>query len=517
MKIIDIGMCIDNIDPLGIGRIRCSRYNDYTGQKEKAIDYDPWSDRDLFTASPFLPSNINYIPEINQSVKIISYNTDKETVNVEYIAGPFTTMYDYNGQTFSQQITNTTYGTATKHKPNIRNTNGKYVNDKSENTFAKERDYAIYGKYGSDIIFTENGLQLRGGKLLSKEAASQTNRETLIDYPLMAKKSSRFYLKKFPKKMILEKKLVKNTLINNKDLKYIIEYSISCAEQNCGTNSTGLSPTEEYPTTVKFYVKKVTNSFGDIFKTNYFTEHSTYSDSLVKLINTTESSSEPTFTSKVTSVPDIYREIRDKIFLIHDKGLSELNSLYPSDDVHPFFFKPRYDFKNLTPANDTEKDNKQTILNSINITRVGPASGMIWSLTKAKASTEEVETIEDELIIDPNSPEQTFGSIMADKFYILSTDLGSNESSSPVPFYDLNKYDLTQEDYIRRIEENTFSTVRGENLLELLNTLIEVMFTHVHNPAMPIVNQYDYDAGNKLKELFKTLENDILNKSIRIN
>jgi hypothetical protein len=34
---------------------------------------------------------------------------------------------------------------------------------------------------------------------------------------------------------------------------------------------------------------------------------------------------------------------------------------------------------------------------------------------------------------------------------------------------------------------------------------------------MPIVGQYDYDDGNQLKELFKTLENDILNKSIRIN
>jgi len=47
--------------------------------------------------------------------------------------------------------------------------------------------------------------------------------------------------------------------------------------------------------------------------------------------------------------------------------------------------------------------------------------------------------------------------------------------------------------------------------------MIEVIFTHRHNPLMPIVGQYDYDEGNQLKELFKTLENDILNKSIRIN
>ena len=144
MKIIDIGKCIDNVDPLGIGRIRVSRYNDYTGQKEKAIDYEPWGDRDLFLATPFLPNNLNFIPEINQSVKIIQYNSDKDTVNVEYIAGPFTTMYDYNGQTFSQQIANTTYGTSVKRKPKIRNSTGEYINKKSENTFANERDFAIY-------------------------------------------------------------------------------------------------------------------------------------------------------------------------------------------------------------------------------------------------------------------------------------------------------------------------------------------------------------------------------------
>jgi len=162
MKIIDIAICIDNIDPKGIGRIRCIRYNDYVGEKEKAMTYDSWSDRDPFVANPFLPTNINMIPEIGQSVKILNYNTNKETVNQEYIAGPFTTMYDYNSQQFSQQIENTSYGVAVKNSPNIRNLTGEYINE-SKNVFAKETDYGIYGKYGSDILFTENGLQMRGG------------------------------------------------------------------------------------------------------------------------------------------------------------------------------------------------------------------------------------------------------------------------------------------------------------------------------------------------------------------
>ena len=56
MKLIDIGICIDNNDPKGLGRIRCIRYSSYTGEVEKALDYNPWDDKDLFTASPFLPT-----------------------------------------------------------------------------------------------------------------------------------------------------------------------------------------------------------------------------------------------------------------------------------------------------------------------------------------------------------------------------------------------------------------------------------------------------------------------------
>jgi hypothetical protein len=506
MKIIDIGKCIDNVDPLGIGRIRVSRYNEYTGQKEKAIDYEPWSDRDLFVASPFLPNNVNFIPEINQSVKIIQYNSDKDTVNVEYIAGPFTTMYDYNGQTFSQQIANTTYGTNVKHKPKIRNSTGEYINKKSENSFANETDFAVYGKNNSDVLFTENGLQLRGGKLLSKEAASASNREILLDYPIMARKSSRVYLKKFPKKMTLEEVIVKNNVSENKDIKYIVEYDVDKLKNLSDTNFA----------TIKIFVYKVVTPYGDEFKTNYFTEHSVATESLVKLINPEGDSITPTYTVTATSVNDIYREIRDKIYLIHDKDLTVLNEQYEGGEVHPLYFRPSKSFKTRNLDND-ESTNRQLILNNINVLRVGPSSGLIWSKTKAKMEIKEVESIEERIKIDPNSPEQTFGTVMADKIYLLSTDLGTNESNDPIPFFDLNGYDLTQQDYIKNIDPKTFSTVRGENLLKLLSKMIEVIFTHRHNPLMPIVGQYDYSEGNQLKELFKTIENDILNKSIRIN
>ena len=53
MKIIDIAICVDNVDPKGIGRIRCVGYNDYVGEKERAVNYVEWDDKDPFVALPF--------------------------------------------------------------------------------------------------------------------------------------------------------------------------------------------------------------------------------------------------------------------------------------------------------------------------------------------------------------------------------------------------------------------------------------------------------------------------------
>ena len=39
MKIIDIGICVDNNDPKGLGRIRYIRYLDWIAQKEKSTQY----------------------------------------------------------------------------------------------------------------------------------------------------------------------------------------------------------------------------------------------------------------------------------------------------------------------------------------------------------------------------------------------------------------------------------------------------------------------------------------------
>ena len=502
MKIIDIGICVDNVDPKGIGRIRCVGYNDYVGEKERAVDYEEWSDKDPFVALPFLPSNINYVPEVEQIVKILRYNTEKE-VNIEYIAGPFTTMYDFNAQTFAQQIENTTYGIVVKHKPDIRNTTGQYINPKSENVFAKETDFAVYGKNNSDILFTENGVQLRGGKLLSKEAASKENRKVLLDTPLMARKNSRIQLKKFPKTLTLSKLEEEVTTYEVADLKYIIEYDVDNLTITGGTK-------------VDFYAYKVQQSYGATLKTNFFSETTPLPTTYLKLINENNDSSPTYSVTGLTSLQGVYMEVRDFLYEIHDKSLKEYNPLYDNEDVHPFYFRPRNSFLTLDPQNTTQSTNKKTILNNVKLSStVGPSSGLVWSSSSMRVPSKKKKVVRDFLKYDQNSPEQTFAAVTADNLYLLSTQDISTDT--PIDFETLDKYEYTQENYIKHIDPNTYASVRGEKLITVLRSMVNVIYTHAHNINKSIEGQSDYPQGEALKQLINNLEKDILNTNIRIN
>ena len=476
MKIIDIGICIDNVDPKGMGRIRCVRYSDYVGEKEKALTYEAWGKNDLFVAIPFLPTNINFIPEINQAVKILNYNTDKSNTNQEYIAGPFTTMFDFNSQTFSQQIDNTTYGNANKERDSIVDKNDKYIDKRTESSFAKK----------------------------------------MLTYPIMGKRpGATLSLKKFSKKMVLEEKTKTKVDTEVKDIKYILEYQID-----------KLTDT----TKIEFFLYKVLKTFGQVTKTSFFNENTPLPMSVLKLVNTDNTDSTPTFTIDITTnnINFIHSEINNIFYTVIDRGLKGLlrsfgdlfsqlsNSGLPKEgEDFPLYFRPSVKFIEMTPLTVTEDTDKETILSKVKVFKIGPKSGLIWSQTqltppvkRQKIKTTHLKTIK-------ASPEQTFAALKSDKLFLLSTD--TNETEKSINFNVLDKYEYTQEDYIKNIEPNTYSTVRGENLLRLLQQLILVVFNHEHNVVGPMVQNSDFEEYMQLLELLKSIENDLLNKSIRIN
>ncbi len=289
MKIVDLGVCIDNNDPKGLGRIRVVDYDDYIGGKSNIKEnIQHWSKDDPFIASPFLPNNINFIPEIKQAVKIIRYDTEKTTVNQEYIAGPFSTRYDFNSQEFNTQISQTSYGVSVEDKVDIIKNEQGTLPENCKDALSKYKDYSVGGKYGSDAIFTQDGLVLRGGKLVQKDVTSNQNRELLTKgFPIASNKVAKLHLKKFgPKQFIVDETKIEE-ITENSNLKFIIEYDVNDLSN---------------PNYVNFYVYQIKPNVSKKYNSSNFTESTqTISGETVFL---TESGNTYTFRSELNSITD---------------------------------------------------------------------------------------------------------------------------------------------------------------------------------------------------------------------
>jgi hypothetical protein len=528
MKVIDIGVCFENNDPKGLGRIRVIDYDDYVGGKSNIKEkYEPWGKDDPFLAIPFLPNNINFIPELKQTVKIIRYDTDKTTVNQEYIAGPFTTRFDFNSQTYNEQVADTSYGVSIKPKDDIiKNENGE-LPENSKNALSKYEDYSVSGKYGSDAVFTENGLILRGGKLLSKSRASTSERNLISKgFPLMSKKTAKLHLKKFSEKKVLVEEITEERIVESKRLKFIIEYDVDDLSN---------------PNYCNFYVYQISPDFSvPKFDSNNFTESTEILPGETILL--TESGNTFTFKLDLTTINGFsgstlnekiyqtYLTIRNNLIDIHKNGFNGIlpfkiltniivtNVGTPNSsgliELHPFYFRPTLEFKNRVVSN-TEFNNRNLLFSEVKLTsKTPPGAGLVYSRERIIPPSNTIEKVKQTLKIDNTVKEQTFGNMTADKLYFLSTD--TNQTDKTIDFSLLNNYEYNQDDYIQKIDPNTYSFVRGEILLDFIDAVYNVLTTHVHNINKPYVKT-DYDAHIEMERLYNKLKQDLINPSIKMN
>ena len=505
MQIIDIGICVNNIDPKAIGRIRYRPYSLFVSEIENGIKYDEWDESDPFVAIPFLPLHINVIPQVQQSIKLLRYDTDKETQNVEYVAGPYTSPHNLQNQTFASQHKDTTYGgVIIKNIKDIRNKDGKYNSPTTPGAIVNERDTGFRGNYGSDMFFTENGIQLRGGMLKSKDVKSTgTTKLSILDYPQLAKKMGRFSLKKFARTLKNQKQTIDASKIASGKLKYIIEYELDSLTT---------------PTLLKLYVYKIVGGYGREFNTDVFGQNSVFTTtdtSIVKLINTGNTLNDPTYIKSIDgTIPSAYIELRELLNLIDRDNITVLDGTYPNEDVHPFYFRPTPSFR-LSKGTGIEITNKSLFLSKILVRNKVGGSNLIFSRQSADPpivpNVKSIDVAKEE----PNSGEQSFSNLSADRIYITSTDPNKGVNVKVINFNDIDEYELTQEDYVNKIEPNTYAMVRGENLYNLLMAMKNLIDSHIHNINEPPIKTDPNWV--KLNGLIETLRNDLLNDSVRIN
>ena len=502
MRIIDVGVCVSNIDPKGIGRIRYRPYGQFQSEVAAGMKYTEWDSKDPFIAIPFLPGHINIIPQYGQSVKIIQYDTDKDFQNVEYVSGPYTSPHDFESQSFTAQHQDTTYGgVIVEGLPDLKDKGGNYIDRKSYGTMATLDDTALNGNYGSDIVFTKNGMMLRGGKLINKDVRNPKFRQRLSEVPLLSEKMSRLGLKKFPRTMEVKDEKIKITKIPVAKINHLIEYSLNDLTT---------------PTEVKINVYKILDTYGPVFDSNYFNESSSVdiTDTKKVKIYNDGSLTGSTITISVTSVQDAYIEMRELLYTLSEEGLSKFNTSYPKDDIHPFYFRPAEELKTRTTINDTQKINRKKFVDNIQVKGVGRGSGLIFSKQFATPPTKNTEKVIKVLKAQDNKGEQTFANLVADKVYFVSSSTNKGPKKS-VDFTKIDNYEYTQEDYLIEMEPCTYSTVRGEVLIKILVKMYEFMVGHVHNWAEP--GHMDSERMALLKDLIESMRQDLVNNSIRIN
>jgi len=500
MQIIDIGVCVNNNDPKGIGRVRYRPFGLYLSEITNGFEYKEWDDNDPLIATPFLPAHINVIPRVNSSIKLIKYDTTKEIQNVEYVTGPFSSPHDFGEETFTPQHKYTTYGgVIVKDKKDIRTKDGKLLPPLTEGSIPKLSDIALKGNYGSDLIFTNNGVQLRGGFLIDKSNDKKTNQST-SDYPKQSKKLNRFTMKKFPKKMVLSEETAVEQSLEKKSINHIIEFEIDDLNN---------------PRFLNFYIYKVLNQIDENFDVSIFDVNTIYDKTTLKLINTDNTTTTPTITRNLDgTIKSAYINIRDVINNLDTNSLNYFNTLYSSEKLHPFYYKPSDKLKNLGTTS-TLLDNKNLLYSKIQIrNRISPY-GLIYSQNSLNAPINRTSKIVSTLKESLNQDEQTFTSLTSDKIYLVSTDTNIGANTKSIDFDSLDKYELTQEDYLAKIEPKTFSTVRGENLYNILIAFKNLLDSHIHNINEPLSKS---DPNwILLDNLILTLKDDLLNNSIRIN
>lgn len=492
MKIIEIGRCLDNKDPRGFGRIRATNIDETDSTRAYAIpDWQQWTKDDPFVYTPFLPNHINIIPKKDQAVKIIRYDNERELQNQEYMAGPFTTPHDYGGQIQDKQITETTYGQRTKKTPDIKAFGGKtkkfsdgFLRAESVGSIPKIEDIAISGNYGSDVILTEHGLILRAGKLIDKFTAKEDQKDDLAKYPMFSKKHSKISLKKFPETVEMAYKEVIDNVVTRTDIKHLLEYDVDDITD---------------PTEVRIYLYSIKQSFGEKYKTDVFgpnTELDTNTSSLVYQYTESLSSND--------KQQEAYIKIRDFISKLDREKLNNIDGSLDDGYAHPFYFRPKASLK--TTQNSTAFLEKIFYYNRI-------SHGLVFSLTSIDVPVNKTK-VKLPYLKKVSDTDQTFAAITADNIlYLAQTNPGVD--GKQIDFNSLDRYEYTQEDYIKRILPNTFATVRGEKLIEILELMTLILLNHKH--GILTEPKYFKSAIDSLKSLIERAKQDMLNNSIRIN
>jgi hypothetical protein len=506
------GICVDNGDPLMLGRVRIYPTQQNINEVIGSVDgFDensstpetngPWSYLDPFIYLPLLPYFINQVPKKGEYTTLFYFNNKQQISRNKYYAiSIFSSPTTILEENYRSSQTHLTSGIRNSLKafPNLKDKDGNHVFPNNKGVFIEPVDIGIKGRDTADIIIKQDELVLRAGKHKDFSPGQVPDRNDERGF---------LQLSRFRTVTKYGEPSVKIRLINTSEpIKYLIEYDIFNPENvvDAFTGSINIFKVESQNSAAATTTEiKYNSDLTNITKTKIrvINFQSATLDSIINLINTT-----------LITFKDNPKEIL-------------LNPLTPGSQF-PFFYRPEksirsiiYNLSGSTTQNDINSmNNMSNLKQSIKISRNIPTDGYGLVMDKKVSPLFPFKPQREvEVPVKSERLDNTVGLLGASQLYFLS-------HNSIIP--GKGKIDLTDTVYgidsnkvFDEIEPKTSSMVRGEELMSLIGLIVNFLTSHVHPypglPPVPVA-QDGTSIDNILSELQQAYEK-ILNQNIRIN
>ena len=506
------GICVDNNDPLMLGRVRIYPTHQNVNEVIRSIDgFDensttpevngPWSELDPFVYLPLLPYFINQVPKKGEYTTIFYFNNKKQIGKNKYYAisvfSSPTTILEENYRS-SQTHLSSGIRNSLKAFPNLKDRDGNHLFPNNKGVFIEPVDIGIKGRDTADIIIKQDDIVIRAGKHKDFSPGEIPDRNDQRGFLQL----SRFRtIKKYGTPTIKTK-----LLDNSEPIRFLIEYDVFNPENvaDAFTGSINI-----------FKVESVNASEALTTQVKYDSDLTGITKSKIRVINF-QSAPLDTVIDLINSTLITFKDRPQDILL---------NPLEPGKQF-PFFYRPEKNLRNIiyNLSGSTDDDdmnsmnNMSSLKQSVKISRNIPTEGYGLVLDKKVSPLFPFKPQQEiQVPVKSEKLDNTVGLLGASQLFFLSHDSiipgrGKIDISDTVYGIDSNKV-------FDEIQPKTSSMVRGEELMNLIGLIVNFLTSHVHPyPGLPPVpvSQDGTRVDDILSELQQAYEK-ILNQNIRLN
>lgn len=505
-RIIYPGKVLDTRDPLMLGRIRVQIKIENEIQNEPT-EKDKWTNLDPMVCLPLIPYYISQVPREGEYVHIM-FTTRDETKdpNKFYIQGPLTRPWNNSIESHNSSVAMLANGAYIKQAEQIRDTQTGEIQTELKDIYPLPGDNAVLGRGSSDILIRPDYTILRSGKYSTQANSEKPKRNDnrawvqVSNYNLEKTEAGTEELsyevyKDLEVKNFIEWSIDEVDVVNGKVTGYVSTNTVVPSSS---------SPSKDLVTTVStFQINPLSLSFckpivGSKMGFSGFTI-----DETIKFIN-----------NYINSIND--NGVVSPIQYGYS-GYTNFPANGPLSGQFPFVFGPNVNTNNKRFDNDPQISNViLSIYDKIKLNPVDNDSGfvVVWS-----KNTIGPQTTTEKQVINKNKYSEnqvTYASVGGDFIYLLSHR--SEKPNAKKINLSNTLYGIDQEKFIDEIKPNTSSMVRGEELLELIDKIVQFLVSHTHNINKPPIQEpLNTITVSQIRAELNAAKTKVLNQNIRIN